>query len=144
VNGQVLEGPVQANPEDPRLAAVLVQGASRGVPSTTSLTAAVLYETATKKLQYRVTNNTLTQYYCNPIFQNIWTINSENKLVTKLRGQNFGGSFIIPASDSVTFDVETTDLVGKGLLSVRIDVTGADPAGNYAASHATKTIDIPS
>jgi hypothetical protein len=144
VNGQVLEGPVQANPEDPRLAAVLVQGASRGVPSTTSLTAAVLYETATKKLQYKVTNNTLTQYYCNPIFQNIWTINSENKLVTKLRGQNFGGSFIIPASDSVTFDVETTDLVGKGLLSVKIDVTGADPAGYYAASHATKTIDIPS
>jgi hypothetical protein len=136
VTGRVMEGPVQADPQDPRLAGALIEGATLGVPSSTSLTARIVVED--KKLKgYSITNNTNRQFTCNPLYESIR--NAKTQAIVR-EGSIGSTSFTVPVGSPYKVDADLTGLSGD--LIVRISVIGADTNGNYAKAGDEATVKL--
>jgi hypothetical protein len=135
VIGRVMEGPVQADPQDPRLAGALLEGAALGVPSSTSLTAGIVVENQKLK-SYSVTNNTNNPFTCNPLYESIR--NADTQAI--VRDRSFGGHFTVPVGTPYTVDADLTGLSGN--LVVRITVVGSDQNRNFAKTSAEVTVSM--
>jgi hypothetical protein len=133
VIGRVMEGPVQADPQDPRLAAALMEAAARGVPSSTKLTAKI--ELDDHKLKgYSITNHTGSLFTCSPLYENIRKAGSR----TPIREGPVGNLITVPANSSVRLDADLNGLTGKLVVAIR--VIGVDQNGYYAMSDDQATV----
>lgn len=142
VNGQVLEGPVQANPEDPRLAAALVAASARFAPSSSALAVQIKLLAAEKKLRYTITNTTASQFICSPLYEKIVPLDSENHEGIPVRQGSIGGQLTILPNNSLPVEVTAGDLPENQRLRVWIRVIGADQNGNYAMTDYSENLTI--
>lgn len=132
VNGQVLEGPVQANPDDPRLAAALVGASARFAPSSTALKVDITLPSGEKKVIYTITNTTSSQFICSPLYERIYQLDSQGQAGNPVRQGSIGGQLAIMPNNSITVEASTEDLPKDQNLRYSIRVIGADQNGNYA------------
>jgi hypothetical protein len=135
IKGKVLEGPIQADPLDPRFGAALLQETLRGVAASTKLSIAI-DPPQNAQMVYRVKNNSDKIITCSPIFENIL-----KDMDTVRQGPV---DYPIPPlrpGDEWPVPVSTTGL--QGSLLVTALVIGVDQDNKPANAKASLKIDIP-
>ncbi len=114
VNGRVLEGPVQADPADPRFGATLVQEALRGVAATTALKITI-ERPQPNSLVYTVTNTTKdSTFKCSAVFENVL------KDQAFIRQGPVGGEFTLKPSETSLAEVDASTLPVGSVVSVLV------------------------